>query len=147
MFNVHFCFPFGGECCKLAWLSEGSRCAFLQCYPCASGTGHLGAAVAMVSGALAKGVIRMVQLDSETCVFEGTVDGLASRAHDIAIHEAGDLSAGCDRFVLQTNSFAHDFRIISFAQGCLNLSSFCSCGDVFDFNDGRESQVCDSLSC
>lgn len=58
---------------------------------------HLGAAVAMVSGTLAKGVIRMVQLDNETCVFEGTVDGLIPGQHALAVHEAGDLSAGCER--------------------------------------------------
>ena len=53
----------------------------------------------MLSGCSAKGVVRMVQLNDDTCVFEGTVDGLAPLQHTVAVHEAGDLSAGCDRFV------------------------------------------------
>ena len=61
---------------------------------------HLGAAVAMVSGTVAQGVIRMVQISNNNCVFEGTIDGLTPGQHAIAIHEAGDLSSGCDRLVL-----------------------------------------------
>ena len=60
---------------------------------------HLGTAVAMVSGTVAQGVIRMVQLSNNNCVFEGTIDGLTPGQHALAIHEAGDLSLGCDRLV------------------------------------------------
>ena len=53
----------------------------------------------MVSGTVAQGVIRMVQLSNDNCVFEGTIDGLTPGQHALAIHEAGDLSSGCDRLV------------------------------------------------
>ena len=58
---------------------------------------HLGAAVAMVSGTVAQGVIRLVQINNNNCIFEGTIDGLTPGQHAVAIHEAGDLSSGCER--------------------------------------------------
>lgn len=62
--------------------------------------GHLGAAVAMMGGLIGagkvEGVIRFVQVDTENCVVDGTIDGLtAFREHALAIHECGDISGGC----------------------------------------------------
>ena len=43
------------------------------------------------------GVIHFVQLDADTCVIDGTLDGLSPGGeHGIAIHESGDLSVGCN---------------------------------------------------
>lgn len=68
-----------------------------------SGLGTLGSAVAMIGkdgqynngGVL--GVVRFTQVDQDRCVIEGTVDGLTPGEHGLAVHEAGDLSQGCDR--------------------------------------------------
>ena len=67
-----------------------------------SGAAHLGAAVAALGGALGagaegvRGVVRFVQLDGDTCLVDGTIDGLAPGAeHGLAVHESGDLSGGC----------------------------------------------------
>ena len=59
----------------------------------------LGAAVAAVGGTmglgLVQGVIRFVQVDAETCVIDGTLDGLSPGAeHGLAIHESGDFREG-----------------------------------------------------
>ena len=56
---------------------------------------NLGAAVAAVGGTMGlgsvKGVIRFVQVDAETCVIDGTLDGLSPGAeHGVAIHASGD---------------------------------------------------------
>ena len=40
------------------------------------------------------------QVDPEECVIDGTIDGLSPGEHGLAIHECGDLSGGCDRFVM-----------------------------------------------
>ena len=53
----------------------------------------------MVSGTVAQGVIRMVQINNNNCIFEGTIDGLTPGQYALAIHEAGDLSSGCERLV------------------------------------------------
>ncbi len=66
------------------------------------GRGHLGAAVAAVGGplgadGLVQGVVRFVQLDEHSCLVDGVLDGLTPGGeHAIAIHERGDLSAGCE---------------------------------------------------
>ncbi|KAK5647569.1 hypothetical protein RI129_002461 [Pyrocoelia pectoralis] len=39
-----------------------------------------------------QGVVRLVQINSETCVIDGTVDGLKPGKHGLFIHESGDLS-------------------------------------------------------
>lgn len=65
------------------------------------------AAVAIVTGKSGQqGVIRLVQSDDGPCLFDGTVDGLATGTHIICIHEFGDLSEGCD-----------------------------SCGEIFEFHE------------
>ena len=56
---------------------------------------NLGAAVAAVGGTMGlgsvRGVIRFVQVDAETCVIDGTLDGLSPGAeHGLAIHASGD---------------------------------------------------------
>ncbi|KAK5647457.1 hypothetical protein RI129_002349 [Pyrocoelia pectoralis] len=43
-----------------------------------------------------QGVVRLVQINSETCVIDGTVDGLKPGKHGLFIHESGDLSNGCN---------------------------------------------------
>ena len=43
-----------------------------------------------------QGVTRFVQLDDDTCVVEGTIDGLTPGMHGLHVHECGDLSSGCD---------------------------------------------------
>lgn len=59
------------------------------------------AAVAMLGGVIGcgsqnvQGIVRFVQHSSGKCLIDGTIDGLAPGDHAIAIHESGDLSAGC----------------------------------------------------
>jgi len=59
------------------------------------------AAVAMLGGdtgysyGSAKGVVRLVQLDNENCLIDGTIDGLPPGKHGLHIHECGDISQGC----------------------------------------------------
>ena len=60
----------------------------------------LGAAVCMMSGCTIQGVTRLVQLDEDQCVIEGTIDGLTPGSYRLAVHEYGDLSNGCDRLDL-----------------------------------------------
>ena len=74
--------------------SSGKRAALIGLG--ASSTKNLGAAVAEMSGRVAKGVVRMVQLNQNTCLFDGTIDGLSPGDHGISVHELGDLTNGCD---------------------------------------------------
>jgi copper chaperone for superoxide dismutase len=70
-----------------------------------AGGGNLGAAVAMLGDAsgcgfgILKGVIRFLQTDENTCVVDGTLDGLSPGLHGLHIHECGDISQGCDRYL------------------------------------------------
>lgn len=58
----------------------------------------MGAAVCMMaSEGPVVGLIRMVQLNGETCLIEGTVDGLKPGDHGLNIHEFGDISNGPER--------------------------------------------------
>lgn len=54
------------------------------------------AAVAIldVGGEGVRGVVRFVQVEPNVCIIDGTVDGLKSGKHGIAIHECGDTSDG-----------------------------------------------------
>jgi hypothetical protein len=46
------------------------------------------------------GLVRFIQANEEQCIIEGTVDGLAPNSPArINIHEFGDLSDGCDRYI------------------------------------------------
>lgn len=60
------------------------------------------AAVAMVGNECGradgniKGVIRFLQLDNNTCVIDGTIDGLEPGKHGIHVYECGDISDGCE---------------------------------------------------
>ncbi|XP_033734618.1 copper chaperone for superoxide dismutase-like [Pecten maximus] len=56
------------------------------------------AAVAMMEAGNTnvKGVVRFVQTDNDTCVVDGTMDGLPPGRHGLFIHECGDLSNGCN---------------------------------------------------
>ena len=58
------------------------------------------AAVVMVGGLIGagkvEGVIRLVQVDAENCVIDGSIDGLNPFGeHALAIHECGDIRQGC----------------------------------------------------
>lgn len=60
------------------------------------GIDNLGAAVAMLEGEpFVKGVVRFVQINDNTCVVDGTIDGLSPGVHGLCIHEYGDISEGC----------------------------------------------------
>jgi len=61
----------------------------------ASQSNHLGAAVSEMSGCNAIGVVRMVQASEDSCIIEGTLDGLKPGTHGLYVHEYGDLSEGC----------------------------------------------------
>ena len=65
--------------------------------PCFLALRGLGAAVAQVKGSIVNGVARFIQTDEDTCVIEGTVDGLRPGKHHIRVHEFGDMSDGCLR--------------------------------------------------
>ena len=56
----------------------------------------LGSASGCGFGAV-KGVIRFLQSDENTCLVEGTLDGLTPGLHGLHVHECGDISQGCDR--------------------------------------------------
>ncbi|XP_014677181.1 PREDICTED: copper chaperone for superoxide dismutase-like, partial [Priapulus caudatus] len=60
-----------------------------------SGVSHLGAAVCMMSGS-AVGLVRMIQINPDTCLFEGTIDGLQAGEHGLHVHEYGDISLGAE---------------------------------------------------
>ncbi|XP_076260140.1 copper chaperone for superoxide dismutase-like [Rhynchophorus ferrugineus] len=42
-----------------------------------------------------QGVVRFVQASPDTCIIDGTIDGLKPGKHNISIHECGDISKGC----------------------------------------------------
>lgn len=58
--------------------------------------GSLAAVAILDIGKHIQGVIRLVQINSELCVIDGTVDGLKPGQHGLFIHESGDLSNGCN---------------------------------------------------
>ncbi|XP_069821347.1 copper chaperone for superoxide dismutase-like isoform X1 [Dendropsophus ebraccatus] len=59
---------------------------------------NLGAAVAMMAGmGSVQGVVRFLQVSEDTCIIDGTVDGLSPGLHAIHINEFGDISLGCER--------------------------------------------------
>ncbi|PSN36948.1 Copper chaperone for superoxide dismutase [Blattella germanica] len=66
------------------------------------GSGNKGAAVAMLGDAsgcgfgIVKGIVRFIQTDDDTCVVDGTLDGLSPGLHGLHIHECGDISNGCE---------------------------------------------------
>lgn len=65
----------------------------------------MGSAVAMLGGesgfsaAGVHGVVRMTQIDEANCIIDGTIDGLSPGKHGLHVHECGDISKGCDRYV------------------------------------------------
>lgn len=77
-------------------------CAKCVCF-IAGGSSH-SAAVAMLGDAsgcgfgAVKGVVRFLQTDENTCIVDGTLDGLSPGLHGLHIHESGDISQGCDRY-------------------------------------------------
>ncbi|XP_025103819.1 LOW QUALITY PROTEIN: copper chaperone for superoxide dismutase-like [Pomacea canaliculata] len=77
-------------------IESTGRVAVLQGFGGTSGL-HLGAAVAAmdVGAKEIRGVVRMVQTSEDSCLFEGTVDGLPPGHHSLCVHEKGDISDGC----------------------------------------------------
>lgn len=67
---------------------------------------NLGAAVAMLGGDSGfsaygvHGLIRLTQIDENSCVVDGTIDGLAPGKHGLHVHECGDISNGCNRYFI-----------------------------------------------
>lgn len=57
--------------------------------------GRSAAVAIMVTGEVGvQGVVRFIQVDGNTCVIDGTVDGLRPGEHGLYIHESGDISRG-----------------------------------------------------
>ncbi|XP_060530238.1 copper chaperone for superoxide dismutase-like isoform X2 [Cylas formicarius] len=52
-------------------------------------------AVSMLNTGDVQGVVRFVQINRDTCIVDGTIDGLHPVSHSLAVHEYGDLSKGC----------------------------------------------------
>lgn len=58
---------------------------------------NLGAAVAIMEGSgTVQGVVRFLQLSSELCLIEGTIDGLEPGLHGLHVHQYGDLTKDCN---------------------------------------------------
>ncbi|XP_013790588.2 copper chaperone for superoxide dismutase-like [Limulus polyphemus] len=78
-------------------LELSGRRAVFKGYGTTLGSPFLGAAVAEmkgISGVL--GVVRFLQSNENTCIVDGTIDGLTPGDHGIHIHEFGDLTGGCE---------------------------------------------------
>lgn len=61
--------------------------------------GDLGSAVAMLAGAgKTQGVVRFLQLSQESCLIDGTIDGLDPGPHGLHVHTLGDLTQDCRRW-------------------------------------------------
>lgn len=56
--------------------------------------GQAGVAILDIGDKDIQGVVRFVQNSPNTCVVDGTVDGLKPGKHGLAIHECGDVSNG-----------------------------------------------------
>lgn len=75
------------------------------------------AAVAIVGGECGfaqgkvQGVVRFIQADEETCIIDGTIDGLSPGLHGLHIHEFGDISEGCNKYAIL--SFTGTFHFFS----------------------------------
>jgi Cu/Zn superoxide dismutase len=55
--------------------------------------------VAMLGGeGSVRGVVRLVEA-GEKAIIEGTIDGLAPGQHGLHIHQFGDISEGCQRYL------------------------------------------------
>ncbi|CAK6976556.1 copper chaperone for superoxide dismutase [Scomber scombrus] len=56
----------------------------------------LGAAVAMLAGVgKIQGVVRFLQLSTDRCLIDGTIDGLEPGPHGLHVHNLGDLTEDC----------------------------------------------------
>lgn len=65
-----------------------------------------GVAIIDVGDENVKGVIRFVQVDANTCIIDGTVDGLKPGKHGLSVHECGDTSGGM--------YIQHDIKLLYF---------------------------------
>ncbi|GJQ87877.1 hypothetical protein Trydic_g1148 [Trypoxylus dichotomus] len=57
---------------------------------------HAGVAILDTGTPSIKGVVRFIQINNDTCVVDGVVDGLQPGLHNLSVHECGDLSKGCE---------------------------------------------------
>ena len=80
------------------------------------------AAVAIFRGDVVTGLVRLVQVNNDCCVIEGTVDGLEPGPLQIRVLQYGDLSQGCARCSVPLSLQQHD-------SVCT-----CSCGDVLNMH-------------
>ncbi|XP_057309368.1 copper chaperone for superoxide dismutase-like isoform X2 [Hydractinia symbiolongicarpus] len=62
------------------------------------GSTHLGAAISILKqNERIFGLVRFVQIDNNTCVIDGSFNGLIPNSkHALHVHELGDLSEGCE---------------------------------------------------
>ena len=56
------------------------------------------AAVAIFQDVEVNGLVRLVQMDEQCCVVEGTIDGLGAGMYHLQVCEYGDLSQGYLRY-------------------------------------------------
>ena len=85
-------------------------------------TGVASAAVSMMEGCSGvQGVTRMVQVDNDTCVVEGTVDGLSPGSYNLRVHMFGDLTRGCDRLMNLTFCIATTILLFCFLSPVVSL--------------------------
>lgn len=80
-------------------IQSTGRKAVLKGYGSSTGTSKsLAAAVSELFGSpKIFGVVRFSQMSEQSCVIDGTIDGLDRRkCHQLRIHELGDLSSGCE---------------------------------------------------
>ena len=62
---------------------------------------HQGAAVVALRGrgqCEGVGLVRMVQVSTDTCLIEATIDRLSDCTYEVKVHEYGDMSEGGDRY-------------------------------------------------
>lgn len=103
---------------------------------------NLGAAVAMLAGVgSVQGVVRFLQVSEDTCVIDGTVDGLSPGLHGIHIHEFGDLSMGCDscggHYNPEGNAHGSPEQVDSHVGDLGNILANSSGRATFRFNNNR----------
>ncbi|XP_018328911.1 copper chaperone for superoxide dismutase [Agrilus planipennis] len=49
-----------------------------------------------IGSGVVKGVVRFMQVDPNTCIIDGTIDGLNPGKHGLFVNECGDISNGCN---------------------------------------------------
>lgn len=83
-----------------------------------------------------QGVVRLMQIQPDLCVIDGTIDGLEPGKYRVTVHECGDISQGCE-------SVGEVYKI---------KDKKCDLGDVDANQDGRaafrlEDNILDLKDC